>query len=996
MSLDNAATTRTLFCLAIAIAMLSVAALVPNSAANQTHDQVSRFEQEILPILTVHCLKCHGQVAPQASLDLRTESSVLKGGKNGSVVVKGSALKSYLFQRIIDRSMPPSGEKPLGAAQIETIRNWIDAGAFRERLVATVTVAKAPEIVNDNNAPLFEQEIRPILTAHCIKCHGNETPQAGLDLRTEASILKGSKNGPVVVKGSADKSYLFQRIANHTMPPPGAEEPLSEAQIQTVRKWIDRGTTNQEAVGATTEASEISDKDRQFWAFRKPIRSSVPKVTRGQRVRTPIDTFVLAKLEQKGLTLSPDAPKLTLIRRAYFDLIGLPPSPEEVEAFLADNKSDAYERLIDHLLASPQYGERWGRHWLDAVGYTDTSKIDLELEKIDYNEGIWRYRDYVIRSFNEDKPYGRFITEQLAGDELVDWRAAPKFTPEIIDLLTATGFLRNTQDVTDFDQYGIEERYKVLFMVMDTVSSSLLGLTLNCARCHDHKYDPIPQRDYFSLMSIFMSAYNPDDWLKPKVRYLPDLSKKDQEEIALHNFELDRPAAELNKQLTELRRPYEQSLFESKLSAVPESLRSDVKAALETPADKRNEVEKFLVKKYGEMLKVSPEEVNEALNQNDKARNAKLLWQIATLNGQRRSYGMIQALWDVGEAPKAHVLRRGQVKAPGPEVHPGFLTVLSNAGHANLTRPPDTMGNSSGRRLALARWLTNREHPLTARVMVNRIWHHHFGKGIVATPENFGHSGMPPTHPELLDWLAVDFMENGWKIKRLHKLIMTSSVYRQSSARPPEGQRALAETVDPDNDLLWRMNLRRIEAEVLRDSLLATSGKLDLTMGGPPIAMDSSSDGLLTVSDKGSSQTSQWRRSLYVLARRNYPLTLLSMFDFPIIETTCPRRTNSATVLQSLTLMNSEFIMKQADHFAKRVMEQVSQTDPAQKKIEMAFRFALARKPTPTETEFCEAHIKTQGRVYLDQKSSREDAAYKALTSLCHMLICSNEFLYVD
>ena len=448
--------------------------------------------------------------------------------------------------------------------------------------------------------------------------------------------------------------------------------------------------------------------------------------------------------------------------------------------------------------------------------------------------------------------------------------------------------------------------------------------------------------------------------------------------------------------MIDLRRPYEQLLFEKKLEAVPDSLRADAKAAIETPADKRNEVENFLVKKYGEMLKVSLEEVDQALSEKDKANNSKLLWEIATLNGQRRSYGIIQALWDVGQAPKAHVLRRGQVKVPGMEVQPGFLSVLSDPGHTNFTPQLDTKGNSSGRRLALAHWLTNRQHPLTARVMANRIWQGHFGKGIVATPENFGHSGMPPKHPELLDWLAVDFMENGWKIKRLHKLIMTSTVYRQSSARPPEGQRALAETVDPDNDLLWRMNLRRIEAEVARDSLLATSGKLDLTMGGPPISMDSSSDGLLTVSDKGSTPTSRWRRSLYVLARRNYPLTFLGVFDFPIIDTTCPRRANSATVLQSLTLMNSEFTIEQADYLAKRVVELVSETAPDQNKIEKAFLLALARKPTTSETEVCTAHLKAECRLYLDQKSSPEQASQKALASLCHMLICSNEFLYID
>ena len=852
--------------------------------------------------------------------------------------------------------------------------------------------------------PHFERDILPIFKAHCSKCHGAETPQAGLDLSSAKSVFKGSQNGLVISKGAAQKSILFQRVSLRSMPPPGTEKPLDDAQIELLRRWIDSGDPHSEPVVVAARTSGespallITEKDRQFWSFRKPVKAAVPKVKGSQRVRTPIDAFVLAKLEVKGLGFSPEASKSILLRRAYYDLIGLPPSIEEAQSFLSDKRPDAYERLIDRLLESPHYGERWGRHWLDSAGYTDEQGFANDLKNVFFNVGLWRYRDYVVRSFNQDKPFNRFLTEQLAGDELVDWRNAPKFTPEIQDSLIATGYLRTMMDLTDSPEVNNPPYYHdVLTRLVDNFSSGILGLTGGCARCHNHKYDPIPQQDYYRLLAVFASGYNPDAWKQPKDRYLPDVSKQEQEEISRFNAEIDRPLNDLTKQLNDIRRPHELRLFEARLAAsVPEALRADVRAALETPSDKRTPVQKYLASKLDKPLAVSAEEIDKALSESDRATGLKLQEKISTLKSWRRSYGKIDGLWDLGKLPKIHVLRRGNYETPGVEVQPGFFSVLSEPGKIDAVRPAETQGETSGRRLALAQWLTDRNHPLTARVMVNRIWMQHFGKGIVSTPENFGRMGGPPTHPELLDWLAVDFMDNGWRVKRLHKMLMTSSVYRQSSHRPTEGKESPGERIDPGNELLWRMNLRRQEAEAVRDSILAVSGKLDTMVGGPPVHLEGSLDGLVTASEKQPDVKGQWRRSLYLMARRNYSLSLLDVFDFPVMALNCTRRINSATPLQSLTLLNSEFVMQRSIDFAERVSKLAGPESQPQNKVETAFLLALGRAASAEEIRWSMDHLEKQKLRYLELKSSAQESSEKALASLCQMLLGTNEFLYLD
>lgn len=952
-----------------------------------------RFEKDVLPIFQQYCFTCHGQSAPKLGLDLRTAASTLKGTYNRPVIVKGSPDQSVLWQKVSAHAMPPPVYgQTVPDSDIETLKRWIAAGAPADHPGGDGKEAAEQRV-------RFDKEILPLLTARCVQCHGQGKPMAGLDLRTAASLLKGSNSGPIVAEGFSERSLLIRKVASHSMPPPGGGQPLSDAEIRVLREWIDRGQFEGEEVDnsldrpfSPAEAPEVTAKQRDFWAFRQPVAAPVPKVRAADRVRSPIDSFVLAKLESQGLGLSPEAPSLTLLRRAYFDLIGLPPAPDETRNFLADTKPGAYERLIDRLLASPQYGVRWGRQWLDAAGYVDTTGKDFDAKKLELADGMWRYRDYVVESYNSDKPWDKFLAEQIAGDEMVDWRSAKRFTPRMVELLTATGYMRNILDITwdDIENLPVN-RFEALFKLAEKVSSSTMGLSIGCARCHTHKFDPIPQRDYYRFLSLFTTAYNPYDWIKPKDRYLWAVSKDEKEEIDRYNADIDRPVAELTKQLAALRRPYEERLLNEKLKSLPEAIRQDAKVAVETAKEKRDEIQKYLFTKFGSSLQVTAAEVRKTFNEADKATAVKLETQIQTWNGYRRKLDRLQALWDVGAPPVNRLLQRGSEASPGPKVTPGFPEVLCAPGSADAVRPKETQGKTSGYRLAFADWLVSRRNPLTARVIVNRIWQGHFGTGIVMTADNFGKMGSPPVNPELLDWLSVDFMDHGWSAKRLHKMIMLSAVYRQSARQGAEPWVAKAKVIDPENRLLWRMNLRRLDAEILRDSVIAAAGKLDPSMGGPPIPLETRPDGLQVVSDKDG----QWRRSIYLTARRNYPMNFLGVFDYPMIDTNCTRRVPSATPLQSLTMMNDQFILDSASYLAARAGE-MAQSDTAARKIEAAYWLALSRKPTAAEIQLGEKYLRQQQEIYLNANEPMAKAAAKSFASLAQMLLSSNEFLYVD
>ncbi len=761
--------------------------------------------------------------------------------------------------------------------------------------------------------------------------------------------------------------------------------------------------------GADPPRAGIDDDDRQFWSFRKLQKPPVPKVSAAGRARTPIDRFLLAALEAKGLSFSADASRSTIARRLCLDLTGIPPSPGLIDAFENDESPAAYERLVDRLLASPQFGERAGRHWLDVAGYVDTVGFDTDATNIITSEGKWRYRDYCVAAFNHDKPYDRFITEQLAGDELHDWRKAARWTPAMREALIATGYLRTARDLTQEDVGVIPQNFfGILHDTLEITGTGLLGLTVNCARCHDHKFDPITQDDYYRMMAIFTPAYNPQKWLpvvptetKNNDRGLPDVSPADLARIKDANAALDRELQALNNQLGEVRKPCEERLLAARLAAVPQPIRDDTAAAVRTVPAKRSEVQKYLAGKFGDALSIKPEDITASLLPAEKTAAAGLEARIRATEARRRKWSKIQALYDVGPPPPTHLLLRGNEQTPGPEMSPGFLSVLCESDDAAIAAPSPPFDGTSGRRIALARWLTRPGSPssaLLARVMVNRLWAHLFGEGIVPTQDNFGVQGQPPTNPELLEWLSSELVANGWRLKPLLRLMTVSTAYRQASRREPETAHATSprpEAIDPANLLLWRMRLRRIEAETVRDAILATSGDLDLTCGGPPVPIKARPDGMVAVLEDDPAHPAQaYRRSIYLTARRAYNVSLLTVFDQPLVATNCVKRKASALALQSLFMINDAFLAEQADHFATRV-ERLTRASGGDR-VEPAFRLALARKPNPSEAATCRTLLQNQAARFRSRGDSQEASAHHALAQLCLTLFNTSEFLFAE
>ena len=766
---------------------------------------------------------------------------------------------------------------------------------------------------------------------------------------------------------------------------------------------IGRGLPLAAWLGLLATGISVPSQADDHWAFQRLSQPAVPQVKEAGRVRTPLDAFILARLEERGLTLSPDAPPHALVRRVYFDLIGLPPSPEEVEAFAKDPSPQAYERLLDQLLASPHFGERWGRHWLDNAGYTDVYGGDNDAAIIKQGENKWLYRDYVVKSLNADKPFDRFLTEQLAGDELVDWRNAGKFTPEIEEPLIATGFLRNSADDTNENELNtLDIRFGVLHRTIEGVASNLLGLTLNCAKCHDHKYEPLTQRDYYQLQAIFQPAFNPDHWLQPQQRQLPAISPAEQQAREKQNAEIERQVDQLRKRIADIRESYEQKLLEAKLASVPEVIRADVKASLATEAEKRTEVQKYLAEKFQQQLRIKPDDVAAALTDSEKTSSESAEREIKDLNSKKQSWQHWQVVYDAGPATPTRILTRGNYLTPADEVPPGTIGVLAAADNSAAFQPQTTSG-SSGRRLELAKWLTDTKSPpgaLVIRVRVNRIWQQLFGRGIVETSENLGVTGATPTHQELLEWLATDFVAGGQRLKPLLKRIMLSSAYRQSSTNPQSADPLARgpgnpQSIDPENQLLWKQRLRRLESEAVRDAILTVSGKLDRTLGGPPIPVEPRPDGSFVVKQEGlPTPTSQFRRSIYLLSRRNYHPTLLAVFDQPHMTTNCTHRATSAVVLQPLEMLNDRLVLDQAELIAQRAAQQ-GETD--EKRIAASFQIVLGRAPSATEEPWCREMLEKEAAFHRQQDSNAttDEASRRALVRLCHTLLNTSEFLYI-
>jgi hypothetical protein len=797
-------------------------------------------------------------------------------------------------------------------------------------LAVLVVLLAGPCACAGDASLLFERDVKPLLAKHCFACHGEEKLRANLDLRTVTGMLRGGDTGPAIVRGEPSASLLLDLVGRNEMPPKKRQK-LSATEVALLRRWVEQGAPAREKA---TAPALVSDRDRAHWAFRKLARPALPAVKDVERVRTPVDAFVLARLEAKGLGLSPDAERPALLRRLSFDLTGLPPSPEELEAFLADRLPSAYERAVDRLLSSPHFGERWGRHWLDGAGYVDVTGTDNDAGIVKLGPGKWLYRDHVVRAFNQDQPFDRFLVEQLAGDELVDWRSTRTLTPTTRKLLVATGFLRVAADDTDENELNtLDIRHRVLQQTGEIVASNLLGLTLQCARCHNHKYDPLPQRDYYRVLAILSPAFNPANWSQPTQRQLADVSPGEKAAIDAHNADLDRRLKDRKKRDAELR-----------------------KIAKPSAAQTR------------ELSEIARE--------------------VAELNKQRRTYGAIQAVYDVGPPSPTRVLLRGEYDRPTYAVEPGLPAVLAETDDEAVLRPGQRGAATSGRRLELARRLTTpntRAAALVARVRVNRIWQQLFGRGLVPTSDNFGRSGTPPTHPELLDWLAGRFVADGWRTKSLVRLLVTSTVYRQASGRPTRPGAGPGK-IDPDNALLWRMRLRRLESEGVRDAMLTVSGRLDRSLGGPPVPHQNRPDGLVTVDSR--------RRSLYILARRNYHPTLLGVFDQPVIATNCTARSPSAVVTQSLAMLNDAFILEQAAHFADRVAREAGPS--TKERVERAFLLSLSRKPSGGESEQCVLFLNRQATRFRAEKLSGEQADRQALAQLCQTLLNTSEFLYLE
>lgn len=982
----------------------------------------------------------------------------------------------------------------------------------------------------------FKTEIQPLLAEKCYSCHGPETQENDLRWDSKSSALKGGVSGPVIIPGKSAESKMVRMVSGLETPVmPKRGERLTPRQISLLRGWIDQG-----AEWPDDETEKPKDKS-DWWSFRPASKPAIPKVENQEWSRNNVDRFILAKLEQTDLVPSPEASRTTLIRRLTFDLHGLPPTAQEVEAFASDPDPEAYEKLVDRLLASPRYGERWARHWLDTVHFAETHGYEKDKPRLN----AWHYRDYVIRALNEDKPYSRFIEEQLAGDVL--YSDSP-------DGIAALGFISaGPWDFVGHVELPIEKTDGLIAryndrddMVMATMST-FQSLTVHCARCHNHKFDPISQKDYYALQTVFAGVdradrdFDPDatvhrqrQALLREEKELNAVKKKIQEEIASHrNAALDNVDSELanaNSALSKLvntttedkspsngyhsgiekeprsekwvqvdlgeshiiqqirlvpARPVDfkdtpgfgfPPRFTIEISAVADFRNSEILTDLtagdfEVPGDEPFVVhvnsqsaryirvtakklwertddyvfalaelqafskgtnvayeaevsamdsiegglwsKKYLVDGYSSRGKLH----NVLLSEDPVARKAQLTKRVRTLEEKRakivdsllphatkthfsettnRLALIAQELAKLPAPQKiyvatqrfqpnsnfipasvprpVHLLMRGDVKRPGEEMKPAALpSVPGPNANFEISDPQ----NEGLRRAALARWITDPKNMLTRRSIVNRVWHYHFGRGLVETPNDFGHMGAVPSHPELLDYLAFEFLENGESLKKLHRLIVTSATYRQSSQPSAPNERALA--VDADNRLLWRMNRTRLDAESMRDSMLAISGQLDFTMGGPSIQQFAFKDDHSPVYDYAkydSSSAGANRRSIYRFLVRSVPDPLMETLDCPDASILSPVRNTTLTALQALAVFNDPLVLKQAEHFAARL--QTLEPDPS-KQLSLAYSFALNRYPTLSEAAEMTAFVQKHG-----------------MANLCRVIFNSSEFMFVD
>ncbi|MFM2167120.1 MAG: hypothetical protein RIS79_1491 [Verrucomicrobiota bacterium] len=856
----------------------------------------------------------------------------------------------------------------------------------------------------------FEKDVRPILKANCFHCHGEEgETKGGLDVRLARFLQKGGETGPAIIPGDAAKSHLIELVKAGEMPK--GKNKLKERDIAILEQWIANGakTARPEPEMLGPEHA-FTDEERAWWSLQPVSRPT----------RKSLDAFIEAKLTEKGLSFSREADPATFIRRASFDLLGLPPTPEEVQAFEAaciqfgqsgqTLPEAAVRALIDRLLASPHYGERWGRHWLDAAGYADSEGFgEKDLER----KWAWKYRDYVIHALNKDKPFDQFVQEQLAGDEMVP-QPYKNLSADAIEKLTATGFLRMAPNGTGEMNDAATQNANIADTIK-MVGTSLYGLTIGCAQCHDHRYDPISQADYYRLRAVFEPGFDTKAWRSTQGRLVSLLTDAQSAESA----KIEAEAKKLDAARLVTQEEFITEVLEKELLKAPEADRAALRTAYRTEVKKRSADQTKLLKAWPRINQLSAGSLY-LYDTTYKTKHAdtlkKMTADATAVRAKKPVEEFVHAFTEVPKAkpdliPATFVFNRGNHDQPKDKVGPGELTVL--AGQRKIDLPEkDPKLTTSGRRLALANALTDGKHPLLARVMVNRVWMHHFGKGIVASPGDFGQLGSKPTHPELLDWLAGEFMRGGWSLKQLHRLIMTSRTYRQASTRDDK-----RDLIDPDNLYLSRMNVRRLEAETLRDSLLAISGKLNPKVGGAPVPVMFNEEGQVVIgidtTDTAGRPTGkiiplngdEFRRSIYIQARRSRPLEMFATFDAPVMEPSCDARSVTTVSPQSLLLMNSATMRVHAQQFAQRVENEGGQELPD--RVRLAWKLVHGKAASESDVQQSVEFVQAQTEYYKATPTPLEvqlgapaktpgDPAFLGLTALCHALMSSNSLLYID
>lgn len=778
----------------------------------------------------------------------------------------------------------------------------------------------------------YSRQIQPLLAARCFACHGPDEAESGLALHEEKLAHAEPDSGTMaIVPGKPDESELLRRVAStdewERMPPEG--EPLKPAEIELLRRWI-------------AEGGEYEN----HWAFEQPQRAEPPAVENNTWVANPIDAFVLAKLEARGIEPAPPADRRVLARRVYYDVTGLPPTLEQLEEFLVDERPDAYERLVDKLLASPRYGEKWARHWLDLVRYAETNSFERDAPK----PFVWKYRDYVIRSLNDDKPYDQFVREQLAGDEL------DEVTTET---MTATGYYRlGTWDDEPAD--ALQSRYDDLDNIVSTTGQAFLGLTVGCARCHDHKIDPMPQTDYYSMLSFFADV---TPYATPRGRDARQNSLRDcsPSEASRRRGEIEERMMVVRKRMTEL----EEAAID-RMSA-PDQHRSETSERRELLREKLDEHQTDAERDEYTLLRSEREELRDAQRELPPA---EWVLSLATCDAQPEP---------------TTVMMRGNPHVPGDVVTPSFPELFDDECPEIPEAPADA--HSAGRRRVLADWIASPDNMLTGRVIANRVWQHHFGRGIVRSSSNFGLLGTPPTHKELLDWLSFYLIDHQWQLKSLHRLILTSSTYQMASTARPE---ALA--VDPANDLFWRFDMRRLTAEEMRDTVLYVSGQLNEKHYGPSIYPKLSAEVLATQSQPGkdwhtSDPREAARRSIYIHVKRSLIVPELAVFDFPETDTSCEARFNTTQAAQALNLLHGEFMQAQSRHFASRVEREAA--GGIEQQLRHALHLALGR-------EADEETVADSRKLYDQYRQQHGLNERQAFEQVCLMVLNLNEFVFVD